>query len=208
MAYSTRPAQQTGERPLNPVGEAYRFISFFQICVWIGSIIVFSLAAVTVDRTTCGTPLYVAAAYNLGVGLVFVFYFCFSAPLAKPASQSTARPPMLYILLHFVWLCLWGAAGPLMLIYRYDNDYERSRYTKRRIIHIGSTIVAARPSNTATPCAAFGIICFIFYLCSTYSILKLLLHQFDERDVRIFREEEARKDADRNRNVNATTTAG
>ncbi|KAL2810628.1 hypothetical protein BJX63DRAFT_434145 [Aspergillus granulosus] len=152
--------QQTADSPPNPIGSSYESGLVFQLFSWIGSIIVFSLAAATVARTPSGAPLYIAAVYNLSVGVVYFVYFFSSMSLAKPASQNTARPSALYVLLNILWLCLWGATGPLMFIYRHQSD-EPSRYAKRRLGGLVKTAVTGTASlmNITTACGAFGVIC-------------------------------------------------
>jgi hypothetical protein len=93
----------------------------------------------------------------------FVSWLPVSIALTEPAARTTARPSVLYILLHVCWFCLWGATGPLMLMYRDENgedeDPAPSSYAKRKLIGLISSIVVASPRNIPTACGAFGIIC-------------------------------------------------
>jgi hypothetical protein len=67
MASKSTRTQQAANRTPNPINAAYNIGAGFQFFTWVGSIIVFSLAAVTVARTPSDAPLYIAAVFNLSV---------------------------------------------------------------------------------------------------------------------------------------------
>ncbi|KAL4870708.1 hypothetical protein BDV12DRAFT_195184 [Aspergillus spectabilis] len=127
------------------------------------SIIIFSLAAAIVAKTPRSAPLYIAACFNLGVGVVFFIYF----PIAQKTLDTTRpRPPVLYLLIQPLWFCLWGAAGPLMFIYRFQdqdnnkNTYRSSSYElDKRQVTIPVVVVVGDVQKMATACGAFGVIC-------------------------------------------------
>ncbi|KAL5340021.1 hypothetical protein BJX70DRAFT_397258 [Aspergillus crustosus] len=191
----------------NTIEEIYSAQAGYILLAWFASLPTLALAAATIARTPKSTSLYSAACFVLAVAVSHIVYFVFAmavrpAVLTQTKTQTQtqtqteqiprgnnnkrgrARPPAWFLISHTLTFCLWGAAGPVILIYRdrfHDQSQATSRTTTGINMHRVSTI-----EKLATACGAFAVITFFFYFLASTFTLNLVFGRFSGQDIADF----------------------